>query len=698
MYDVLSKGKACSLERVKGSVQNGQIQTFDNRLWDVVCTLGKMCNGINLLFTGGSVQLITIASISFERYQALYKPFEKHNVLIRIRISIISSWIVGIMCMILDWTLFQESPTHLLCNASGPECIVRNLSYELGIYIFVPLTFLSVCVILVFYGSILYLVQKHVKSTQHTLGGFKKKTSRIAPAKDKDVLVNNFMPSDFTIVENDAQPSLMENSNNSKNKKQSLSAMNSSLEESFTSKDHLTVPSNNRSRKVSTKIKSSAVNSISKDISFLPPVQTISKAKSTRNSPSAKSPGKNNFECHDQILAATHLHTESNVTKKLKTETTLKMANKKKYNKRYFSAPELIQNSRDSRMARNKCNKQVKNVASKKPLLSDECLGNDNLSSIKHKHTLVETPAEEKQVARTSLSLIPEVLIKEDYVWHKDTTKLPQSSTQGEKETTVFDSKTYDRSSSMSVVSDKPWNGILTDVGVVANSSRGNNDESNSMCNYKSGIKGKESQNNMGSVDDLDLNTAKRIATPNVITTDVSEMSPKSSQTHLHLATHLKSTTDKATKLPPKKDPKKKSKSKKDSTSSVVQIYDADGMTMKAKTTRTNVTGDICVMNNSNKIKGKRKIEAKSAKRTAIVLVTFLIAWLPFPLMIIVLWIFNAQKATQVEALLSAYLISLTLSLLAASINPLVYGATNKQFYKEFKRIIKKCRQDRKRK
>ena len=377
------------------------------------------------------------------------------------------------------------------------------------------------------------------------------------------------------------------------------------------------------------------------------------------------------------------------------------MANKKKYSRRHFSAPELIQNSRDSGVARNKCNKQLKNVAGKKPLLSEECLGNDNLSSIKHKHTLVGTRAEGKQVVRSSLSLIPEVLMKEDYVWHKDTTKLPQSSTKRDQETTVFDSKTYNRSSSMTVVSDKPWNGILTDVGVVANSSRANNDESNSMCNYKSGIKGKESQNNsnnMGSVDDLDLNTANRIATPNVITMDVSEMSTKSSQTHLHLATYLKSTADKAVKLPSKKDPKKKNKSKKDSTSSVVQIYDADGMAMKAKTTRTNVTGDICVMNNSNKIKGKRKIEAKSAKRTAIVLVTFLIAWLPFPLMIIVLWIFNAQKATQVEALLSAYLISLTLSLLAASVNPLVYGATNKQFYKEFKRIIKKCRQDCKRK
>ena len=83
----------------------------------------------------------------------------------------------------------------------------------------------------------------------------KKKTSRVAPARDKDVLVNNFMPSDFTIVENDAQPSSMENSSNSKNKQQSLSVMNAYSEESFASKNHLTVPTKNRTRKASDKNK-----------------------------------------------------------------------------------------------------------------------------------------------------------------------------------------------------------------------------------------------------------------------------------------------------------------------------------------------------------------------------------------------------------------------------------------------------------
>ena len=538
-----------------------------------------------------------------------------------------------------------------------------------------------------------------MKSTQHTLGRFKKNTSRVAPAKDEDILVNNFMPSDFTIVENDAKTTSKRNDSNSNPTQQSLSVPNAYLGGHVTLKDLATVPPKNRPRKVLTKAKSSVVNSISKDVSFLPPVQTISKTKSSKNSSSSKLPGKNNHECQDQILAVAHLYTESNVKKMMKTETFLEMDKNKYghrlYDRRYFSAPELTQNGSHSFAGRNRCNQQVKNVASKKPSPNTRFC-NNNPSLIKHKQTSVEIPTDRKQVVQPSLSLIPEVLMKEDYILQKDTTKLPQSSTQRDHETTGFDSNAYNRSSSMNVDSDKPWNGMFTEVGVVDCTSEANFDEHNSNSNYKSGMKKKESQNNcndMGSFGNLGINHVKDTATPDGITVAASEMSSESNQTLLHLVTHLKTTTDKSAKSLSKKNSKKKSKSKKDSTSSVVQIYDADGMTMKAKTTRTTITGDICVMNNSNKIKGKRKIEAKSAKRTAIVLLTFLIAWLPFPLMIIVLWMFNAQIATQVEALLSAYLISLTFSLLAASVNPLVYGATNKQFYKEFKRLMKTCKQ-----
>ena len=126
---------------------------------------------------------------------------------------------------------------------------------------------------------------------------------------------------------------------------------------------------------------------------------------------------------------------------------------------------------------------------------------------------------------------------------------------------------------------------------------------------------------------------------------------------------------------------------------SVVKIHDADGLTIKAQTSRQTVTGDICVITPSNKMRGKRKIEAKSAKRAAIVLLTFLIVWLPFPCVIMVSWYLHAGNPNQIQALISAYIVSMTLSLLAASVNPLVYGAINKQFYKEFTRLFKKCRQ-----
>ena len=154
------------------------------------------------------MQLITIGSISLERYQALHKPFEKKYVVTRIKISLVTSWTVGVICMITAWTLFKDSPTLILCDQSESIAASKHLSYKLGIYLFVPLTFISVVVILIFYGRILYLIQKHVKSTAKTLGGKKtekkttKKRNKVVPEKESktkvlEVMVNNFMPPGF---------------------------------------------------------------------------------------------------------------------------------------------------------------------------------------------------------------------------------------------------------------------------------------------------------------------------------------------------------------------------------------------------------------------------------------------------------------------------------------------------------------------
>ena len=307
--------------------------------------------------------------------------------------------------MILDWTLFQESPTHLLCIMSSAESVYRNLSYELGIYIFVPLTFLSVCLILVFYGSILYLVQKHVRTTQSTLGGLKKKSNRVHPVNDsiQNILVNNYMPSDIIIVENDAKAStskeLKECSSNSKPKGRNMSVMEAYQTEGDSTKHSL----KQRQRKLLTKAKSSSVNNISKNVSFLPPLRSISNFGPVKNtivsakSQSTKTTENKNFDCHTNLLSASLLATQSAIKTRLKHEAketiTLEMdlekgtSPKSSLIKRYSSAPDICQSKSQTFSTKSCHTQQVENaqLSNLKPLLNESVLVCEHFNQAKQK-------------------------------------------------------------------------------------------------------------------------------------------------------------------------------------------------------------------------------------------------------------------------------------------------------------------------
>ena len=678
------------------------------------------------LLLGGSVQLITIASISFERYQALYRPFDKHYRIIRIQISIIASWIVGLLCMIMDWTLFQESPTHLLCIISSAESFYKNLSYELGIYIFVPLTFLSVCFILIFYGSILYLVQKHVRTTQSTLGGLIKKSNRVHPVNDsiQNILVNNYMPSDIIIVENDAKAStsleLKESSSNSKTKGKNLSVMDAYKTEGDSTKHS----SKQRQKKLLIKKKSSSVKNISKNVSFLPPLQRKSNfgaVKSTiipAKSQSTKTVENKNFDCHANLLSASLLATQGAMMPKLKHEEketiTLEMdlgkgtSSKSSSIKRCSSAPDMSENKSQTCSIKSCHAQQVENaqLSNTKPLLYESVL------ICEHFNQAICAKQKEPPGLISSVDKLDVPSIYKSPISQHSSVNKEMFTSQGQKhirnpENFPQGSHSYKFTSLSLPVETVTNNDIPNETGKESPRETGYIDTITAVDDVKH-----RTDCNVDKLEPSLPTTHKSYGKFNEVSTDdatfVKNQLPQSeNNNHNNVSLGNSERTTSNIRQSPLKDPKSKkkeqsshntSKSKKDSVSSVVQIHDADGLTTKARTTRTTITGDICVMNTSNKIKGKRKIEAKSAKRTAVVLVTFLIAWLPFPIVIMVLWMFNTRYASHAKALLSSYLISLTLSLLAASVNPLVYGVINKQFHKEFKRLIKKCRQNCKKK
>lgn len=121
----------------------------------------------------------------------------------------------------------------------------------------------------------------------------------------------------------------------------------------------------------------------------------------------------------------------------------------------------------------------------------------------------------------------------------------------------------------------------------------------------------------------------------------------------------------------------------------VIEICDMNGKHVTATTTRSDVVGNICMVNNVNKERGKRKVEARTAKVTAIVMGAFLTCWLPLPTVILASR--NEFKESQMTMLQKGVLlVSLVISSLTAAINPVVYGLVNRQIRNGIVRLAKK--------
>ena len=657
----------------------------------------------------------------------------------RIKISLVTSWAVGVVCMVSSWTFFPESPTLILCDQPNNENVSKHLSYKLGIYIFVPLTFLSVLVILIFYGRILYLIQKHVKSTEKTLGGTKKiKKNKVAPEKQNkkkviglDAMVNNFMPPGFSIIDYDYRGSRISlasigREEDNSQKRDYISPMSpldaykeNKIENEGTSKEHdKSEGKQNTSSKISD---NEHISSISGKIDILPTIQSLSSIMSSRKNSA-------NDECHrnNDILSLTNFEStnskrkyvtvnqieeNSDVSSPLqlihvegvkgdeKMETLQKetfntvLRNNKEENEACsngeanddgaFYEPEgqKYQATNDSEQGKNTRSTDKGNQFNdgEATQCNDEVI--TNIFAAK-RSPLTTRMGRERECDKLDKSPSEQLRMCADDT--ESTTKIDSVPLKAKR----------DRNESFSMIDE-----AVTDIDTV---NRRNNCE---MIKDKVGSDGdeKDKQNIELRPDvegpECDHRRRKGSTTGygSGYTTEETEVTDTNCKVATRTGSSQKDKENDEGVEPVTLSNKSKGNSKRDGSLkprvSVVKIYDADGKTVKAKTSRETVAGDICVINTSNKIKGKRKIEAKSAKRAAVVLVTFLIAWLPFPIIIIVSWYMNTDSSNENQALISAYIVSMTLSLLAASVNPIVYGAINKQFYKEIKKMFKKCRQ-----
>ncbi|XP_064198576.1 uncharacterized protein LOC135258858 isoform X2 [Anguilla rostrata] len=110
---------------------------------------------------GCCVQLLTLASISAERYQAVANPFENKKRRIRIAVLIILTWTVALLLSVLCMSRPRDSPIYMKCNGIHRESLPANDTF--GRYIFIPIWTGCFSVITGFYGRIYWIVRTHNK-------------------------------------------------------------------------------------------------------------------------------------------------------------------------------------------------------------------------------------------------------------------------------------------------------------------------------------------------------------------------------------------------------------------------------------------------------------------------------------------------------------------------------------------------------
>uniref|UniRef100_A0A3Q2ZN04 G-protein coupled receptors family 1 profile domain-containing protein n=1 Tax=Kryptolebias marmoratus TaxID=37003 RepID=A0A3Q2ZN04_KRYMA len=105
------------------------------------------------------VQLLTLAFISAERYQAIAKPFEAKQRKKRIRTLIPLTWTLAVLVAVFCQIFLRDSPVYVRCQGWQRRTLP---SYNtIGLYVLLPLWAACFGLITGFYTSIFALVRSH---------------------------------------------------------------------------------------------------------------------------------------------------------------------------------------------------------------------------------------------------------------------------------------------------------------------------------------------------------------------------------------------------------------------------------------------------------------------------------------------------------------------------------------------------------
>ncbi|KAJ0069319.1 hypothetical protein NL108_003251, partial [Boleophthalmus pectinirostris] len=106
------------------------------------------------------IQLLTLACISAERYQAISQPFKTAQRRKRIMVWIPLTWIIAIVVALFCLIFLKDSPVYLRCHGVGHG--THQVSYDrYGLYMVLPLWAVCFSIIIAFYARIFFLVRSH---------------------------------------------------------------------------------------------------------------------------------------------------------------------------------------------------------------------------------------------------------------------------------------------------------------------------------------------------------------------------------------------------------------------------------------------------------------------------------------------------------------------------------------------------------
>jgi len=105
------------------------------------------------------IQLLTLACISAERYQAIAQPFKASQRKRRIMVLIPLTWSLAILVAVFCLIFFKDSPVYLRCQGSQRGTM---FSYDtIGLYMLLPLWAACFTIIIGFYARIFALLRSH---------------------------------------------------------------------------------------------------------------------------------------------------------------------------------------------------------------------------------------------------------------------------------------------------------------------------------------------------------------------------------------------------------------------------------------------------------------------------------------------------------------------------------------------------------